>query len=250
MTLAPIITFIIYAVPSNGSFLPAKAFSSLTMIGLVSDPINLLVQAAPGFAGSLGCLDRIQKFLTSGEQPLSALPAIQSSETLTLKKDSDLALDMSCVSFGWEADRPVLSNLSVNVPRGSSVAITGPVACGKTSLLKGILGETSWSSGKVDIHAGSVGYCDQNPWMLNATVQQNIYGESVPDLARYKRVLVACDLEEDLAALPEGEKTMVGSNAIKLSQGQKQRIVGSPCLSATFYLIGLTNKGASVLLER
>lgn len=234
MTLAPIITFTIYAAPGNGSFLPAKAFSSLTMIGLLSDPINLLVQAAPGFAGSLSCLDRIQQFLTSCDQPLSAPPATQSSKTLA-PKDSDLALDMNCASFGWEADRPVLLNLSINVPRGSSVAITGPLACGKTSLLKGILGETSWSSGKVDVHGRCVGYCDQNPWMLNATIQQNIYGESVPDLARYKRVLAACDLEDDLVALPDGEQTVVGSNAIKLSHGQKQRIVCFSHSSIAFY---------------
>ncbi|KAF5580564.1 ABC transporter integral membrane type 1 [Fusarium subglutinans] len=222
MTLAPVVTFIIYAAPSNGSLLPPRAFSSLTMIGLLSEPINLLVQAAPGFAGSLGCLDRIQKFMASSH-PVSVVSGPSSSETIQLK-DPELSLQMHKASFGWKAGHPVLRELSIKIPPRWSVAITGPVACGKSTLLKGILGETPWSSGRIDTYGRSIGYCDQSPWMLNATVRENICGEALPDLARYKRVLHACDLEEDLASLPEGEQTVVGSNAIKLSHGQKQRI--------------------------
>jgi ABC-type multidrug transport system fused ATPase/permease subunit len=248
MTLAPVVTFIIYAAPSNGSLLPPRAFSSLTMIGLLSEPINLLVQAAPGFAGSLGCLDRIQKFMASSH-PVSVVSGPSSSETIQLK-DPELSLQMHKASFGWKAGHPVLRELSIKIPPRWSVAITGPVACGKSTLLKGILGETPWSSGRIDTYGRSIGYCDQSPWMLNATVRENICGEALPDLARYKRVLHACDLEEDLASLPEGEQTVVGSNAIKLSHGQKQRIVCHLPFSTFIVPIQLTYGNCSPSPER
>ncbi|CAJ0544905.1 Ff.00g084500.m01.CDS01 [Fusarium sp. VM40] len=222
MTMAPVITFIIYAAPSKGNLLPARAFSSLTMIGLLSEPINVLVQAVPGFAGSLGCLSRIQGFLTSNRSKTANAESL--SHEKVVQKDLEFALYVNDASFGWKLDTPVLRDLSIKIPHGWSVAITGPVACGKTTLLKGILGESSSSSGAVDINIRSVGYCDQSPWMLNTSIRDNITGLSVPDMTRYKRVLQVCDLEEDIASLPEGEQTLVGSNGIKLSHGQKQRI--------------------------
>jgi ABC-type bacteriocin/lantibiotic exporter with double-glycine peptidase domain len=223
MTMAPVITFIIYAAPSKGDLLPARAFSSLTMIGLLSEPINVLVQAVPGFAGSLGCLSRIQCFLTSNRSKTANVESL--SHEKVPQKHPEFALHINNASFGWKLDTPVLRDLSIKIPHGWSVAITGPVACGKTTLLKGILGESSWSSGAVDINTQSVGYCDQSPWMLNTSIRDNITGLSLPDMTRYKRVLQVCDLEEDIASLPEGEQTLIGSNGIKLSHGQKQRIV-------------------------
>jgi ATP-binding cassette subfamily C (CFTR/MRP) protein 1 len=223
MTMAPVITFIIYAAPSKGDLLPSRAFSSLAMIGLLSEPINVLVQAAPGFAGSLGCLSRIQCFLTTNRSKTGNAESL--SHEKVPQKDPEFALYVNDASFGWKLDTPVLRDLSIKIPHGWSVAITGPVACGKTTLLKGILGESTWSSGAFGINTRSVGYCDQSPWMLNTSIRDNITGLSVPDIGRYKRVLQVCDLEEDIASLPEGEQTLVGSNGIKLSHGQKQRVV-------------------------
>jgi ABC-type bacteriocin/lantibiotic exporter with double-glycine peptidase domain len=223
MTMAPVITFIIYAAPSKGNLLPSRAFSSLTMIGPLSEPINVLVQAAPGFAGALGCLSRIQCFLTSNRRKTANAESL--SHEKVPQKDPEFAFYVNDASFGWKFDTPVLRDLSIKIPHGWSVAITGPVACGKTTLLKGILGESSWSSGAVGINTRSVGYCDHSPWMLNTSIWDNIIGLSVPDMARYKRVIRVCDLEEDIASLPEGEQTVVGSNGIKPSHGQKQHIV-------------------------
>ena len=66
-----------------------------------------------------------------------------------------------------------LSGLDLSVPTGSLVAVVGPVGSGKSSLLNGLLGELILKEGSVRVH-GSVAYCDQRAWILNATIKDNI----------------------------------------------------------------------------
>ncbi|KGO43424.1 ABC transporter, integral membrane type 1 [Penicillium expansum] len=239
MTLAPVITFIIFVAPkSTGSLVPSTAFSSLTMLSLLSQPINLLVQTAPGIAGALGCLDRIQIFLAVTRKKtndpsdstqigsFSDESELQPMKTLNVNTAPlmEYVLHMSNSNLGWKKDSFVVRDLCISVSPGQSVAITGPVAGGKTTILKGILGETISAQGLIDCHGSSIAYCDQVPWLMNATIRQNIAGDHVSGLQRYKKVIKACQLEEDFMNLPDGEQTLVGSNGMKLSHGQKQRI--------------------------
>ena len=69
-----------------------------------------------------------------------------------------------------------------------------------------------------------IGFCDQTPFLSNGTIRHNIIGFSDFNEKRYREVLVATMLNVDLAALPSGEMTNVGSNGITLSGGQKQRV--------------------------
>lgn len=103
--------------------------------------------------------------------------------------------------------------------------IVGPVASGKSTLLKGLLGELPKATGCVDVARRRIAFCDQTPWITNATLQQNILGYSVYERDWYKTVVHACVLDQDLAALPDGDQSVVGSNGINLSGGQKQRLV-------------------------
>jgi ABC-type bacteriocin/lantibiotic exporter with double-glycine peptidase domain len=103
--------------------------------------------------------------------------------------------------------------------------LVGPVGSGKSSLLKAILGETTSSMGNVSLDASEVAFCDQTPWVMNATIRANIIAESKGyDSAWFETVINACDLTIDLGRLPEGDLTQVGEQGVKLSGGQKQRI--------------------------
>lgn len=66
-----------------------------------------------------------------------------------------------------------LANINLTVSKGSLVAVVGPVGSGKSSLLNGLLGELILKEGSVRVH-GSVAYCDQRAWILNATIKDNI----------------------------------------------------------------------------
>nr|XP_051689946.1 ATP-binding cassette sub-family C member 8 isoform X1 [Oryctolagus cuniculus] len=153
--------------------------------------------------------------------------------------------------FTWTPDGiPTLSNITIRIPRGQLTMIVGQVGCGKSSLLLATLGEMQKISGTVfwnsslpdsetgDDHSperenaavsdvrkrGPVAYASQKPWLLNATVEENITFESPFNKQRYKMVIEACSLQPDIDILPHGDQTQIGERGINLSGGQRQRI--------------------------
>lgn len=133
-----------------------------------------------------------------------------------------------------------LRDVTVDFPAGQLTTIVGPVGSGKTSLLCAILGELSGESGGINIYrqamprtspgAGNedashaIAYCAQQPWIMNATVKQNILFGLPLDEGRYRETLHACALTHDLAVLPAGDATEIGERGVNLSGGQKARI--------------------------
>lgn len=70
----------------------------------------------------------------------------------------------------------------------------------------------------------SVAYASQKPWLLNATLRDNILFGQPYNARRYSRVVAACALQPDIAILPAGDLTHIGEKGIALSGGQRQRI--------------------------
>ena len=103
--------------------------------------------------------------------------------------------------------------------------IIGPVGCGKSTLIKGLLGETPKLHGRADIKLSETAYCDQTPWIIAGSIRQNVVGDSGFDRAWYNTVVQACALDVDLQQMADGDETFVGNKGFKLSGGQKQRLV-------------------------
>jgi ATP-binding cassette subfamily C (CFTR/MRP) protein 1 len=118
---------------------------------------------------------------------------------------------------------PALLGTTVTIQKGKITAIVGPVGSGKSAMCSAILGDMTVRKGRVSI-AGELAYAPQSPWMVNATIRDNIlFGEEY-DAVRYRRVLQVCQLRHDLAVLQAGDKTMIGERGITLSGGQRSRI--------------------------
>ncbi|XP_015264324.1 PREDICTED: ATP-binding cassette sub-family C member 9-like, partial [Gekko japonicus] len=77
----------------------------------------------------------------------------------------------------------------------------------------------------------TVAYAAQKPWLLNATVEENITFGSPFIKQRYKAVTDACSLQPDIDLLPFGDQTEIGERGINLSGGQRQRI----CVARALY---------------
>jgi ABC-type bacteriocin/lantibiotic exporter with double-glycine peptidase domain len=107
--------------------------------------------------------------------------------------------------------------------------IVGRVGSGKSSILKAIAGELVQKRGSAIVNGAALAYCDQVPWLQNISIRHNIIGQSVLDEKWLSTVTAACALSEDIAVLPEGDLTLVGSGGVTLSGGQKQRVVSCAC---------------------
>eukprot|EP00613_Pedinella_sp_CCMP2098_P078228 CAMPEP_0171937264 /NCGR_PEP_ID=MMETSP0993-20121228/34464_1 /TAXON_ID=483369 /ORGANISM="non described non described, Strain CCMP2098" /LENGTH=1150 /DNA_ID=CAMNT_0012578599 /DNA_START=238 /DNA_END=3686 /DNA_ORIENTATION=+ len=138
------------------------------------------------------------------------------------------------------------------VKPGTLLAVTGRVGSGKTSLLAALLNEmdptptpTSTSEPvtggpEVPVGAaaasscaeapmppvvcGAVGYAAQQPWIMNATLRENVVFGKAFNEGKYREVIECCCLGPDLETLPAGDSTEIGEKGINLSGGQKARV--------------------------
>ncbi|KAL1961481.1 hypothetical protein VTN77DRAFT_1838 [Rasamsonia byssochlamydoides] len=116
-----------------------------------------------------------------------------------------------------------LQDINLSVKAGTLTVITGPVGCGKTTLLKGILGEVPCEQGSVTKKDGAA-YCSQTPWLQNTTILDIVCGASGLEPAWYREVIRSCALDYDISQMRQGDQSVVGSRALALSGGQKQRL--------------------------
>ncbi|KAJ0161488.1 ABC transporter C family member 8, partial [Colletotrichum tanaceti] len=98
----------------------------------------------------------------------------------------------------------ILNGLNFDILKGQLVMLVGPVASGKSTLLKGLLGELRHVTGTLALFSTRVSWCERSSWLINETVRKNTICFSEFDLHLYRQVLKACDLEKDLAQFPGG----------------------------------------------
>lgn len=99
---------------------------------------------------------------------------------------------------------------------------------GKSTLLKAILGEVEQVSGFRRIRPNlRIAYCDQEPWLLDQSIKDNIVGSLPFDREWYDTVVDASALLQDITGLPKGDDTGVGSSGSAMSGGQRARIVST-----------------------
>lgn len=103
--------------------------------------------------------------------------------------------------------------------------IVGPSGSGKTSFLAALLDEIYLVSGDLLWNRYStVAYVPQTPWLLNASIKENIiFGETFRP-KRYEKILESCALKPDIDLMPDGDETVISERGINLSGGQRQRV--------------------------
>ena len=134
------------------------------------------------------------------------------------------------------ADRPVLHDIDLDVPAGSTVAIVGPTGSGKSTLVSLVGRMFDAPPGTVLVDGRdvrtlplatlrrAVGYVPQETFLFSATVRENIaFGLPAPDSPRVEWAAGIAQLARDVADFPHGYDTFVGERGITLSGGQKQR---------------------------
>lgn len=231
--LAPFATFLVYTIVSivkgNGYLLSAQAFTSLSLISLLTSPLLKFIQTTPGLFQSEACFHRIEDFCVQ----ISPEDSDTASEG---KEKDDEVIVFDNASFSWASDsQPVLQNVDLVITRKSITMVTGPIGSGKTALLESIMGETSLREGRVMVRTSRIAYCSQTAWILNDTIRLNITGNTEVDAKWYDFVLQISCLKGDLQRMPHGDMSICGSGGVALSGGQKQRIVCLPALSTDIF---------------
>ncbi|KAG0148314.1 hypothetical protein CROQUDRAFT_669974 [Cronartium quercuum f. sp. fusiforme G11] len=141
-----------------------------------------------------------------------------------LPSDSTSSSPDESAPFADDSTPFTLSDIYLNIPRGSLTAIVGPVGSGKSSLLQALIGEMKQTAGRNARFGGSIGYCPQSAWIQNDTIRGNILFGLPYEEKKYKRVIAAACLEADLKIFPQHDLTSIGERGINISGGQKLRL--------------------------
>ena len=177
-------------------------------------------------------LKRLEAFLKSNEQPEATFMPPAAKGPITRRwVDLSGCGDVGEVAvevhgdFAWHTDAGVvLPGLRLNIAAGSLTAIVGPTGSGKSSILSSIVGLMQRVAGTETLVHGRLALVPQTPFIINATIRDNILFGSAFDEGRYAAAIRVASLIPDLEALPGGDQTELGEKGINISGGQKQRI--------------------------
>ena len=141
-------------------------------------------------------------------------------------------VEVSGLSFCYDGGAPIFEGVSFSAQPGDIIGVTGPVACGKSTLGRVFLCERPYG-GSVRIGgrelselspreaASTVGYLGHDPELWNDTVEENVLCGGAGDAMRF---LALTALDGEVRAMEQGLRTVVGSGGVRLSGGQAQRL--------------------------
>lgn len=140
-------------------------------------------------------------------------------------------------AFGYTPDKMVIESLSFLIEGGSSIGLVGPSGCGKTTLVNLILRLYKLYNGQILLDScdvmlikskalySQIGVVLQESYLWNDSIENNIkYGREEADLKEVAGAAEIACIDDFINSLPQGYNTVIGENACKISEGQKQRI--------------------------
>ncbi|XP_028799285.1 ABC transporter C family member 12 isoform X1 [Neltuma alba] len=201
----------------GGELTPARAFTSLSLFAVLRYPLNMLPSLLSQVVSAIVSLQRLQELLLAEERFLKPNPPLVPGLP---------AISIQNGYFSWDAkmEKPLLSDINLEIPIGSLVAIVGGTGQGKTSLVSAMIGELPPIADANVIIRGTVAYVPQISWILNATVRENILFGSKFEYERYQKAIDVTALQHDIDLLPGRDFTEIGERGVNISGGQKQRV--------------------------
>jgi ATP-binding cassette subfamily B multidrug efflux pump len=195
-----------------------------------TQPLTTVASMANLLQSGVASAERVFELLDADEEPVDAAPT-----ALSAVRRGEVAFEH--VSFRYDEDRPLITDLSLVASPGETVAIVGPTGAGKTTLVNLVMRFYELDAGRITLDGvdivgmpraalrGQIGMVLQDTWLFEGTIRDNIaYGR--PD-ATEEEVLEAARatfVDRFVHSLPEGYDTVIDEEGSNLSAGERQLV--------------------------
>ena len=193
-----------------------------------NQPIAQMAQVANIMQSTAAAAERVFEFLDEEDEVKDPVNSADPSEIRGEVEFED-------VHFGYNEDKIIINDFSVDVKPGQKVAIVGPTGAGKTTIVKLLMRFYDINSGSIKIDGHDIrdfkradlrnlfGMVLQDTWLFNGTIMENLrYGRLDATDAEVKEAAKAAHVDHFVKTLPDGYNMFLNEEASNISQGQKQ----------------------------
>lgn len=200
--------------------------------GRLNTPFNDIISMVSTVQDAEMSYERLDEVLN--ECPLPHTQILPQADT----KGIDLRIDQISFKYPGSGSPYILQDISLHIQRGTTIALVGESGCGKTSLIKLLLGFYATTNGTIYANGVALNDIDTDDWLKHCgAVLQNgyVFSGSIlenialsakqPDLKRAREAAKIACIDDFFNNLPMGYHTKIGNNGLELSGGQKQRLL-------------------------
>ena len=228
-----ILLFGSWLVMNGDNGLTSELFISYVMLFvLMIPPAKDLTTALSQMRKGRACADRIEAFLNEKEEEYQC-----SKVSARGPAESTMAVELKHVSFSYNEGVPVLKDINISVPRGTTLALVGSSGSGKSTIADLICRFYECHDGEILLDGkpiagmplaelrSRIGVVAQDTLLFNDTVSANIaFGRPGATQEEIENAAHAAQAHDFISAMPEGYDTNIGEGGGMLSGGQRQRI--------------------------
>lgn len=195
-----------------------------------TQPITQMAQIMNMLQSTAAASERVFDFLEAEEMPDEE---VEISTEEAAKLPSDVTFDH--VRFGYNPDKIIIKDFSLDVSAGQKIAIVGPTGAGKTTLVKLLMRFYELNSGKITIGGQDIskmkrsdlrsmfGMVLQDTWLFNGTIKENLrYGNLNASDEELRQAAIDAHAAHFIEQMPEGYDSMINEESSNISAGQKQ----------------------------
>ena len=230
-----------------------KVTDGLWTVGTFSAYVSIFTALSLKSSKAAKLFNSVQKSSVSWERIKGYLKPYVEFKEVEGKIEENVTIEVSRLTFGYD-EKEIFQDLNFTLTSGETMVITGPIACGKSSLLKVLTGVMDYQ-GKILINgkelrdlsdeerSSFIAYLPQSPKLFTESLSDNITWENEGNVEDVLRIV---QLDNEINAMGQKEETLAGSMGSRFSGGQKARIALARTLYSQRSILLLDDPFASV----